>query len=308
VEVGVSDGPQTEATEACGDVSVAVTKVIPTVMVLIDQSGSMTTDFGGKTRWNAARDALMDPTTGIIHQLQAEVRFGLALYTNDGKGSCPDLTKVAIALNNYAAIQKVYGAAGPKGDTPTGESIQAILPDLAAVTEPGPKLIVLATDGEPDTCAVPNPQTGQPQAIAAAQAAYAQGVWTYVIGVGSDVGAAHLQNMANAGVGKPVNDPAPAPYFVANNPSQLYTAFQNIINGARSCVYNLNGTVQPGMESQGSVLLDGTPLGFNDSNGWKLNNPSQIELVGASCEAIQTGDHALTVTFPCDAVTVGPPR
>ena len=35
---------------------------------------------------------------------------------------------------------------------------------------PGDKVIVLATDGEPDTCAEPNPQNGQGVAVAAAAA------------------------------------------------------------------------------------------------------------------------------------------
>ena len=64
---------------------------------------------------------------------------------------------------------------------------------------PGPKYIVLATDGEPDTCAVPNPSNGQPEAIAAAPSSFAKGIPLFYISVGTDVSATLAQAMANAG-------------------------------------------------------------------------------------------------------------
>ena len=59
---------------------------------------------------------------------------------------------VSIALDNHAAIDAVYGNNNPQDETPTGESIDAVAGQLAAFEENGPKIIILATDGEPDTC------------------------------------------------------------------------------------------------------------------------------------------------------------
>jgi hypothetical protein len=211
-------------------------------------------------------------------------------------------TEVSTALGNFAAMKAVYDAAGPLGETPTGESITKVAGSLAAVTDPGPKYIILATDGEPDTCAQPNPQNGQPQAVAAAQAAHAQGIGTFIIAVGNQVSAGHQQDMANAGAGQQQG----APYWTALDPAGLVDAFDTIINGVRSCVFTVNGQIDPAKAALGNVVLDGQGLTYDDPNGWKLNSPTEIELVGAACDAIQSGEHEISATFPCDAVVPDP--
>lgn len=288
--------------DGCINAEITYEKQIPTVVLLIDQSGSMTESFGGSTRWDVVHDALMNPSTGIVKQLESEVRFGLALYTShDGNagGQCPILTEVAMKLGNYAAIKAVYDAASPDSETPTGESIDEVVKTLVPYPEPGPKVIVLATDGEPDTCAQPNPQNGQPEAVKAAQDAHAKGIETYIISVGAGVSLAHLQDMANAGKGTPVGGSQNEPYYQALDQKALYDAFQTIIYGVRPCTLQLNGTVDPKDAGQGQVWLDGTALGYQDQDGWQMNGPSEIELLGAACDAIKTGDHKIQIQFPC---------
>jgi hypothetical protein len=292
---GTFDGP---FGDGCINEKITFEKQIPTVVLLIDQSGSMTENFGGGNRWDVLYDALMNQSTGIVKLLENEVRFGLALYTGTDN-ECPKLTEVTMALGNYNAIDAVYGQAAPDSETPTGESIDAVVTTLVPYTEPGPKVIVLATDGEPDTCAVPNPQNGQPEAVAAAQNAHAQGIETYIISVGATVSVGHMQDMANAGKGVPVGGSQNEPYYQALDQQALYDAFQTIIYGVRPCTLQLNGTVDPSKAGQGSVSLDGNPLGYNDPDGWKLNSPSEIELVGAACDAIKEGDHSIDINFPC---------
>jgi len=294
----------------CADVHVTFEQQIPTVVVLVDQSGSMTEDFSGGTRWSVLHQTLTDPQSGLIKNLEDVVRFGLALYTSDGGfdgGTCPQLVEVQTALGNYNQIKSVYDNAGPGGDTPTGESISAVAQKLATLDVDGPKIIVLATDGEPDTCAVPNPQNGQPESIAAAQAAYGAGIQTFIISVGADVGVQHLQEMANAGTGLAVNGGTNAPYYQALDQASLISAFDNIIDGVRGCIFTLDGQVV-GDPAAGSVVLDGTPLVYGDADGWKLNNQNEIELTGAACQSIQDGEHDLDVSFPCGDVEIEDPK
>lgn len=291
--------------DACADVVVKFEKQIPTVMLLIDQSGSMTASFGNGDRWSVLYQTLMNSNTGIVKTLEKDVRFGLALYTSNGGnagGTCPMLTKVPLALLNYAAIDTAYKPQSPVGDTPTGESIAAVTKDLAAFNEPGPKIIVLATDGEPDTCAVPNPQMGQPESIKAAQDAFAAGVKTFVISVGAEVSDAHLQDVANAGAGLPIGGANKAPFYKALDPQSLVAAFDTIINGVRSCSLKLNGEIDAAGAASGKVSLDGMLLGYNDPNGWQLTAPDEIELLGTACETIKKGDHSISVEFPCGIV------
>jgi hypothetical protein len=127
-------------------------------MLLIDQSGSMTNAFGGTTRWNAVRNALVDRSTGVLRALEGDLRFGLAMYTgHDGNrsGTCPILRPpIPVALNRVDAIAAALNAAMPDDDTPTAESVTAVAQMLRAIPpseEPGARVIVLATDGEPDT-------------------------------------------------------------------------------------------------------------------------------------------------------------
>src|SRR5688572_28336443 len=90
--------------DSCADVSVKIDKQIPTVVLLVDQSGSMTAAFPGGDRWNVLRDALMDPQTGVVKLLENDVRFGLSLYSAaDANQVCPLLVNVNVALGNHDA-------------------------------------------------------------------------------------------------------------------------------------------------------------------------------------------------------------
>lgn len=301
-EAGVGDAV---AADACPNVTVAFEKTIPTVVLLVDQSGSMEEDFGGDTRWNVARKALVDPTSGVVKVLERDVRFGLALYTSkDGSagGKCPLLTEVNVAMNNFTAIKAAYDKADPVDETPTGESITAVANKLADPKIPGPKYIVLATDGEPDTCAEPNPQNGQAESIKAAQAAFGKGIKTFVISVGEGtVSAKHLQELANAGQGLAPAGATKAKYYVASGAASLKSAFDSIIYGVRSCTFKLNAKVTD--PEAGTVTLDGAKLGYGDPNGWKLSSDgTHVELVGDACTKIKTGDHSISASFACGAV------
>ena len=301
---GATAGTGGSTGSICADQDVTFDVQTPTVVLLIDQSGSMTANFGNTSRWEAVRDALTDPVDGVVAQLASQVRFGLTLYTSfdgfDG-GTCPVLTEVPPALDNYQAIADTFAMNQPEEDTPTGESIEAVTQTLLADPWPDDKIIVLATDGEPDTCAVPDPQNGQAESIAAAQAAFNQGIKTFIIGVGNQVSQQHLQDMANAGQGVGPNDPD-APYYQPANKAALVQAFEDIINGVRSCVLTLNGMIVQGMEESCTVTVNGMDVPFDDPNGWKVNSPSEIELVGQACDAIQEGTVEIDVVCTCDAI------
>ena len=306
----------------CGDVLVEFEPEVPTVVLLIDQSGSMTADFNGQgQRWDVVYDALMNPVDGVVTQLQDIVRFGLALYTyNSGAQSCPEVVEVKPpALMLATAIDAIYAAEVPEANTPTGDSIDAIVPELAALAEPGPKLILLATDGDPDRCEDPNAhdQGSMDEATTAAQNAYAQQISTVIVAVGDQVSDQHQQDMANAGAGLPVpadpsclSAPAPmicAPTYEPTTKQQLIDALTDIILGQRTCVFALNGSVIAGKECEGVVKVNDAVIGCNDPDGWQLNTPTEIEFVGAACDTILTDpDVIVEAEFPCDAISSPP--
>ncbi len=287
---------------ACADITINFAPIVPSVMLLIDQSGSMDDDFGNDgTRWEVLYDTLMAPDVGVVTQLQSKVRFGMALYTGaNNQADCPGIIDVPIALDNRDAIDAVYAPERPEGDTPTGDAITAVTPGIVAFAEEGPKFIVLCTDGEPDTCE-DGDADGRPEALAAAQATFGQDVGIYVISVGTNVGEDHLQDMANAGVGLPIGGAENAPYWQALDAQGLGEAFDTIINGVRSCILTVDGEIDPAKACDGTVRVDGVEIPCDDPDGWKLNSPTEIELQGDACDLIQSGDHTVDATFPCDA-------
>jgi len=223
----------------CDDQSIQTYEEVPTVLLLVDTSSSM---FDARAKlWDPLYNALMDPTTGVVSTLQGKVRFGFTSYKSvtrpAGDTTCPELLSTELKINNYETIKAAYTAAGVtpttdyKWETPTGASVAAVAKTLAEFKPdpPGPKFILLVTDGDPDTCTVRDPQCGQDDSIKAVQDAYAAGIGTFVIGIGDVVGSTstsmrvgklHLQDLANAGTGQPVA------------PNSLeYTYSQCIMNG-----------------------------------------------------------------------------
>lgn len=291
----------------CPHIHVDLEALVPEVLLLLDQSGSMDEDFGNTDRWNAMVEALVDPDVGVVPQLQDVVRFGATLYTGYAKegGECPALLSVPPALSNLGPIETLLDDNGPAGDTPTGESVDAVVsgwPDDPD-GDPVARVIVLATDGEPDTCAQPNPQLGQPESIAAVQNAYGLGIRTFVLSLGNDVGAGHLQDLANAGSGLPVDGPEDAVFYTANDPAELQAAFEDIIGRARSCLLTLEGTLDLDEAPEGEVVLNGVELGYDDPNGWRVVDAHTIELVGDACTTFLEADVLdLSALFPCGAV------
>jgi hypothetical protein len=334
------DPPGSGGASSCIDVDVDFEPQVPTVMLLIDRSGSMKAEgFGSAVqaavdagtyvlgdcpmnndwRWNVVRDVLMNPTKGIVKPLEDRVRFGLSLYSSqngqlvdgvpDVTKACPVLIDVAISLGNHQPMLDQLKCDDISDDTPTGESLLAAATTLNGFTEPGPKVIVLATDGEPDNCECPDfvgnvpdkckepglPQLIKDQVVATAQQIHGDDITVHVINVSTPGEAAlqqHLEDVALAGGGK---------VYPGFSPGALSEAFEEIINGVRSCKIDLDGEIAVGKESSGTVTLDGEALLLDDADGWQVNTPSQIELLGAACEAIKKGGHDLAVKFPCEA-------
>ncbi len=289
-----------EDADVCAAAVAEATFTIPTVVLLVDRSGSMRDPYPSGSRWSVLRDALVDPTDGVVARLETSVRFGLTLYS--GGSNCPVLRTEPPSLDNYQDVYDLFHANSPGGDTPTGESIDVVLDGLIPYAEPGPKYIVLATDGEPDTCARPSDEEGQPEAIAAAQRSTASGIDLFILSVGQgDVSLEHLQDMANAGVGLPVDGSlGDAPFYEPNDQAELAAAFDSIIGMVLSCVLTVDGSIPSSNPTAGVVTLDGDEVRFGDPNGWEYANPTTIRLVGASCDKVKAGgDHVVTIEIPC---------
>jgi hypothetical protein len=317
IGTGGTGGTGNTGGNGCQSVTITPTRSIPNVMFLVDQSGSMTAGFGGgQNRWEAAHSAI----TSIVGSLDEVVRFGLSTYTSDGGNAnppCPRLpTQVDFALDNSSSIgnSSIYPPSYPSadgGDTPTGDSIDALMTIIGNDPPPseGPTIIVLATDGEPDTCEQANPQNGQAEAVAAATAAHAAGVDVFILSVGNEVGASHLQDMANVGVGLAENgSEGNATFWVGNNPTELGNAFSEIISASISCDIQMDKRFEDKEQAcndpLSDVRLNGTPLSCPTEWRVKPGVDDVIELVGSACDTFKSGSSTFSAVFPCGAIVV----
>ncbi|MCX4245204.1 vWA domain-containing protein [Paraliomyxa miuraensis] len=316
--------------DSCADVMAQITPGEATIALLIDQSGTMSASLGGSgvDRWQAVYDTLLDPDTGVVAGYESEMKFGMTLYTNgDPPPGCPDLTVTPPAYDNRDAMAASFAMAMPVGDTPTGESLLAVGQALAALDDGSAKAVILATDGEPDTCACPNACAGASKGVAieATGQLWDMGIRVFVIAVGDSItDLAHLQYLANVGAGKavyfddpgidewndpwvmPTDPPDPAPLFTANDPTALEQAFGSLIAGFVPCDFVIEGTIEDVAKAcqSGKVLLDGVEL--ECPVDWEVVDESTLQLLGASCEALQDGmEHEVTATFPCGVIMQG---
>jgi hypothetical protein len=218
--------------EVCNSKGITFENVIPSVLILVDRSTSMfknnlpvaggngvTTCVDGSSpafgtepdRWTAMRKAV-----AALEPLATDVLFGMSTYTSfNGAPTCPEMPELTTLLPGQASFSDIVAAlpenteACPekKSETPTWEAIEEGSKALQALDIEGPKYLLVITDGEPDSCVKFDPQCGQDAAISAAQAAYAAGITTFVIGLGDDVGEKFLNDLAHAGQGLDVQPP-----------------------------------------------------------------------------------------------------
>jgi hypothetical protein len=326
--------PTTPGAATCGSTDITASRVLPSVMLLVDGSQSMQELYGDPpamldagltdggmidagmpapqiSRWQAVRQALVDPVDGVVPRLQGLVRFGLAVYGT--APTCPlPLGTIEPSLDNFAPIQSGLPFLPPGVTTPTGlalDQVVDLLPDpknnLDATV--GPQIIILATDGDPNSCDPPPflaavPPTNYAPSIQAALKAQQKNLRMYVVSVGQDAAAQHLQEMANLGAGLGQFDSPGAEVFYPEDPAALAATLETLIGDELSCEVSLEGKgVKQGSECMGTVTLNGNELECNGADGWVLTDPTTITLQGASCESYKNASDAqLRANFPCD--------
>ncbi len=325
------------AADECTPVSVTDPAVIkPIVQLLIDHSDSMQQSFAGVSdnsfeRWNAVVDAL-DGTDGLLDTFGDKTNFRASLYTgkeNFGDGTTPGhcLRLSGTALGTEGEIGVAVGDAevstaltlqpDADSDTPTAESINAIVDVMPSAAEYQQRLLLLVTDGSPDTCEHPGANSpadpffeqARLQSELAAVQAYLQGIEVYTLLIADadnddDVLEEHIQRLANSGVGKATNleqgNPNAAPFFKGSDASTISSQFGDMLRTAYKCRFQLDGTVTE--PDSGTVTLGDSDLVYETD--WMIlegANGSVLELIGDSCQSYLDNAGQLQADFPCDA-------
>ena len=321
----------------CAGGQIVTSRVVPTIWLVIDGSGSMLNPLGmmgEQSRWAALHDALMNPDTGIVKALEKDVEWGVVLYDGPSPGggnpsvmlpdggvrmlppadTCPRVVVSEPKRDAYEDISMVVGVDPLGGSTPTDKALNVVVNHLDDMTGQAldtrifPTIVVLATDGEPnDFCGggqqggflgFPMPVDVRPQVISAVQQLASLSIKTYVISLaGEDMNLTAHLNEVAA-----AGDTGREPFFPTTKDA-LVQAFKDIIGPETACDVVLNGSVKPGNECTGTIKINGTVLPCNDDNGWVLKDPSTVLIQGTACQEYKNDlSSVLEADFPCEAI------
>jgi hypothetical protein len=306
-------GPSGTGGATCGTLIVAAAHVPADVLLVLDRSASMsysladdcycTPSSGAPVcpdtasctpRWTAlaaALDATMTSATAI--------NWGLKLFSSPGGSICSVSTgvEVPVSPSSTSVIQSQIANVTLASNTPTAAAITAATAYLKAVTDGSSKVILLATDGQPN-CA-PGASSSSPDvtgAISAISAARSAGFAVYVIGIGPSVG--NLDNFAQAG--------GTSRSFPATSPEALADALRAVSTATTTCTFTLP-TLPPDPNNVG-IYLDKRLVPRDSSNGWSFGaTPQTIGLAGLYCDQVTSGAASqVQALFTCPGTPLPP--
>jgi hypothetical protein len=282
--------------QSCVSQTAVATPIPLDIFIMLDRSGSMSGD-----RWNSvvsAIDSFVDSSSA------AGIGVGLGLFSYPGDTSCDVSTyatpRVAIAAlpGNASAIKSMIASTSPSTNTPTTPALQGALQYAKSYATANPThkvVVVLATDGEPNSCS-PTCTVANVSSAAAAGYAGSPSIATYVIGVGGSTG--NLTSIASSGG-------TGSPYMVTSGSSSSFlAAMQDIRQKALGCDYSLptpsSGDLDPnattisyqlgtGTATSISLAADAASCGSNDGFYYdNAANPTKLTLCPTTCTTVKS--------------------
>ncbi len=310
VEIEAEAEVAAETASGCGEQTLALTQVAPaSVLLVVDRSNSMK---GAK--WTDAKTAIGE----IAAAYEATLRLGLLMFPQ-AKGDCSvsPVADAPLALSNADDITTTLAAAELLQSTPTASAVMAAGQILAAADHAAPRVIVLATDGQPTcptTCgACTAPANGgclagscdlcidvhacvAHQLTDTVDALAGDGILTYVVGLpGSEEAADTLNAVADAG-GTAL--PGATRYYRATDATTLATTLGTIAGAVASC----SAPVTPvGGSGFAIVRIDGTEVARDSGHhdGWDLLDGNLVQFYGAACTAASAPGADVSITWGC---------
>jgi hypothetical protein len=221
-------------------------------------------------------------------------------YCDDGNALCPpdsvvgQLQKLALGLDATGAQQApihtlVFGVNSPLANV-RPETLQAFA--NAGAGQPVAPPLTNGTTSDPnavwDQC---NGVTGWAQYFATTGKPLTRGQTT------ADY------TTAGAGGTAPVYRPDPV------DQAALITQIQAALAGVKSCSFDLAGDgvkvdlARPDLGTLAHVLINGTAVPIDATNGWHMASDTTVELDGDACSSWRVpGQTAISFDFPCDVI------
>lgn len=311
-----SGGPPPTADANCGVQTSNASKQPPDVLLVLDRSGSMTESIANdcccdRNCSNSTGVSMCTDTTNCTQRWPAltsavattmsqtpDIDWGLKFFSTAGGGgrqtdacAVSSGVEVPVAATSASAINSAIASTTPGNSTPTAKAITAATAYLQTVNDQNNRVILLATDGEPN-CQAGARDTSTPDitgTVAAIQAAAAAGFKVYVIGIGPSVG--NLDNFAQAG--------GTNKYYPATSAADLASALAAISKAVSSCTFTMPSA--PPDPNNLAVYVGGKLVNKDASNGWSFGSNSQtVVFNGTTCDTIKSGSAGnVQVLFGC---------
>lgn len=291
---------------------------VPSVMLVVDRSGSMNFDFAGNSgfpfgmpltgprRWAVLRSTLEN----TLSQFDEQVAFGVVLFPADDSCGISASINLLPAPGNATQVMALLNRV-PEGGTPTFGAVNTAAQQLAAVRA---QALVLITDGDPncnaaldpDTCDCTAPRLGVPPTCGEATACrdgertidglrrlrVDEGVVTYVVGVGasSTTVTQTLDNMAIAGgVPRPSGTHS---FYSGATEAELTEALTAISTRLTRCTWSTGTRLGPNDAVEvtvGGLTVPQGDLGWD----WIDASSGDLSLRGTWCERAAGGEAVL---------------
>jgi hypothetical protein len=240
------------------------------------------------TRWDAMSAALGTTLAGT-----SAINWGLKMFGPPTGTTCAATSDVDVPVSTGSAstiLQQMRAVTFSLG-TPTAATLVAATSYLNSLGDTNKKVILLATDGEPNCGG--NPPTLNSDDLAgaatAANHAYWAGFPVYVVGIGPNTSAL-TQLAAGGGTGD---------YIPASSPQQLLDAFTAVANEVGSCEFV--ASTSPPDPANIAVYVDKVLVNQSASDGWSFgSSPASIVLGGSYCDRVLAGGSAtVQLVFGC---------
>ncbi|MEO6599112.1 MAG: hypothetical protein ABIQ16_04515, partial [Polyangiaceae bacterium] len=90
----------------------------------------------------------------------------------------------------------------------------------------------------------------------------------------------------------------------ATDQEALAKQISSVVAGLKSCTFDLSDvSVNVALLSEASVAIQGQTVPLSDTDGWRMNTATQLELVGSACTTWNLPDNTkIDFNFPCDII------
>jgi len=318
-----ASGSSTTTGTSCAQQEVEIQAIPPDILIVMDRSTSMTADLNGQScaggarngngncgvnsKWYQSKTAIET----VVSATKDKVNWGLFWLGNEST-QCVAATTPAVPIagvDSYDQIQQALeneAFAGQSG-TPTAAVVNNALAYLLTLTDPNPKYMLVATDGEPN-CA--NGTTGSSDATGAANAAanaLKNNIGTFVVGIAttsSTTATSALNQMAVAG-GHPQQGAA-TQYYAVSDTASLEAVLSQIVGMVASCTISLSNTPSGdwtiAIAATNSSTKQAVEIPQDPTNGWQFTDSKKtaILLTGTACDNLKTGVYSnISFVYTC---------